>query len=247
LASIKKARVEVVKKPAISILSGGDELLKQCQKDPANLANNYALVVAGFASELGANAKLWGIMPDELDTVTKKIRDALETSDIVITIGGSSAGVKDFVPDAVNALGKPGVVVQGVLLRPGAVSGFGLVNGKPVVMLPGHIGSCVAGFFLFVAPLINAYLGLAHDALPRVNATLSEEVETGPQYGFLLVQVRRIDGRFVAEPVEGGSSALTTIVKSSGYAMIPPYMKLSEDEEVLVFLFNKLEATQISG
>ncbi len=60
--------------------------------------------------------------------------------------------MKDFVPDAINLLGKPGVIVQGVSLRPGAVSGFGIVNGKPIVMLPGHIGSCIAGFYLFAAP-----------------------------------------------------------------------------------------------
>ena len=50
-----------------------------------------------------------------MEKVTAKISEALAKSDIVVTIGGSSVGVKDFVPDAVNALGKPGVVVQGVL------------------------------------------------------------------------------------------------------------------------------------
>ncbi len=100
-----------------------------------------------------------GIMPDSMEAVQAKIGEALAKADIVVTIGGSSVGVKDFVPDAVNALGKPGVVVQGVRLRPGAVSGFGVVDGKPVVMLPGHIGSCIAGFYLFAAPLISLYTG----------------------------------------------------------------------------------------
>ena len=149
LASLGLAAVEVVKKPKIAILSGGDELIKQTSKNPAKIANNYALVVAGLASELGASAEMAGIMPDALEKVQAKIAEALVDSDIVITIGGSSVGVKDFVPDAVNALGEPGVVVQGVLLRPGAISGFGMVGGKPVVMLPGHIGSCIAGFYLF--------------------------------------------------------------------------------------------------
>jgi molybdopterin molybdotransferase len=245
LASIKLAKAEVFKKPAVSIISGGDELLKQCQKDPDAIANNYALVVAGLASELGAAPKLLGIMPDALDKVTQKIREAVETSDIVVTIGGSSVGVKDFVPDAVNALGEPGVLVQGVSLRPGAISGFGLVNGKPVVMLPGHIGSCIGGFYLFVAPLIAVYSGLAADSAPRVPAVLGEAVETGPQFRFLLVNVRRADGKLVATPSQGGSSALTTIVKSNGYAIVPPHTKLAKGEGVTVCLFNKLEMTQI--
>ena len=246
LASIKLTSAEVFKKPKVAIISGGDELLKQCRKDPAAIANNYALVVAGLASELGAAPKLEGIMSDALDKVTKKISQALENSDIVVTIGGSSVGVKDFVPDAVNALGKPGVVVQGVSLRPGAISGFGLVDGKPIVMLPGHIGSCIAGFYLFVAPLISVYSGLSPDvAVPRITATLGAEVEIGPQFRFLLIHLRRVDGKFVADPAEGGSSALTTIVKSNGYAMIHPHSKLDVGAQVTVFLFSKLELTQI--
>jgi molybdenum cofactor synthesis domain-containing protein len=247
LASVKMVRVEVFRKPTVSIISGGDELIKQCQKDHSTIANNYALVVAGLSSELGADPKLLGIVPDDSEKVAEKIKAALEISDVVVTIGGSSVGIKDFVPNAINAVGKPGVVVQGVLLRPGAISGFGLVNGKPIVMLPGHIGSCIAGFYLFVAPLISVYYGLGEDvALPMVNAVLGEAVETGPQFRFLFVRVRRIDGKFVAEPVEGGSSALTTIVKSNGYAIIAPHTNSAKGSEVTVFLFNKLELLQVS-
>ncbi len=169
LASVGLAKAEVFKKPTVAILSGGDELIRQTQKNPEKIANNYALVIAGLASELGASASMLGIMPDSMDKVQAKIGEALAQADIVVTIGGSSVGVKDFVPDAVNALGKPGVVVQGVLLRPGAVSGFGVVDGKPVVMLPGHIGSCIAGFYLFAAPLISQYTGAKAGMQPHCN------------------------------------------------------------------------------
>jgi molybdopterin molybdotransferase len=246
LASIGLSEAEVARKPKIAILSGGDELIIQCQKTPNKIANNYALVVAGLTSELGAEAKLHGIMPDALDKVQTKIAEALADSDIVVTIGGSSVGVKDFVPDAVNALGKPGVVVQGVLLRPGAISGFGIVDGKPVVMLPGHIGSCIAGFYLFVAPLISHYSGMAGDGLLAcLSAELAEDLETGPQFRFLLTSVKRVEGKLLAEPVEGGSSALTTIVKSNGYVIVAPHTKLSKGSIVDVYLFGKLELSQI--
>jgi len=246
LASLGLSAVEVVRKPRIAILSGGDELIKQSSKNPTRIANNYALVVAGLASELGADAEMAGIMPDALEKVTAKIAKALTDSDIVVTIGGTSMGVKDFVPDAVNALGKPGVAVQGVSLRPGAVSGFGIVNGKPVVMLPGHIGSCIAGFYLFAAPLISQYLGIDGDGmLPKLSAELAEDLETGPQFRFQLVHVRRLVGKFLAKQVEGGSSALTTIVKSNGYIIVPPHTTLAKGSRVEVYLFGKLELSQI--
>jgi len=69
LASIGLAAAEVFKKPTIAILSGGDELIKQCQKSPEKFANNYALVVSGLAMELGASPTLLGIMPDSYDEV----------------------------------------------------------------------------------------------------------------------------------------------------------------------------------
>jgi molybdopterin molybdotransferase len=246
LASLGASSAEVVKKPKIAIISGGDELIKQASKNPSKIANNYALVVAGLASELGAEAEMVGIMPDSLYEVQAKIADALADSDIVVTIGGTSVGMKDFVPDAVNVLGKPGVAVQGVSLRPGAVSGFGIVNGKPVVMLPGHIGSCIAGFYLFVAPLISHYIGLdGAGMLPKLSAELAEDLETGPQFRFQLTRIKPADGKLLAEQVEGGSSALTTIVKSNGYTIVPPHTTLAKGSRVEVYLFGKLELSQI--
>jgi molybdopterin molybdotransferase len=246
LASIGLTKAEVFKKPTVAILSGGDELIRQCRKNPERIANNYALIVAGLASELGASAALLGIMPDSSDKVQAKISEALAQADIVVTIGGSSVGVKDFVPDAVNSLGKPGVVTHGVLLRPGAVSGFGVVDGKPVVMLPGHIGSCIAGFYLFVAPLISQYVGLeGARMLPCLTAELTEEVDSGPQFRFLLLHLTRAEGKFSAKSVEGGSSALTTIVKSNGYAIIAPHTTLEKGSKVEVSLFGKLELSEL--
>jgi len=131
-------------------------------------------------------------------------------------------------------------------LRPGAVSGFGLVDGKPIIMLPGHIGSCIAGFYLFGVPLIGMFCGLSKDnVLPKMTAQLSEGVENGTQFRFLLVHLTRHGEELVAEPAKGGSSALTTIVKSSGYTIIPPHAKLEKGKDISVFLFGKLELSHL--
>ena len=246
LAQVGLSKAEVYKKPKIAILSGGDELIKQSQKAPQKISNNYALVVAQLVIELGADAELKGIMADSLGQVEARIRQALSEADVVITIGGTSMGVKDFVPDAIDNLGKPGVVVQGIALRPGAVSGFGIVNGKPIIMLPGHIGSCIAGFYHFVAPTIRVLSGAQRNTfLPTLIAELSESVDSGPQFKFLMLNIKRVDFGFVAEPVEGGSSALSTIVKTNGYTLIPSHTTLSKSKKVTVHLFGKLEMSQI--
>jgi molybdopterin biosynthesis enzyme len=81
--------------------------------------------------------------------------------------------------------------------------------------------------------------------LPRLNAELNEAYENGPQFRFLLVSAKRVEGKFVAAPVEGGSSALSTIVKSNGYTIIPPHTKIAKGASIDVFLFGKLELSQI--
>jgi molybdenum cofactor synthesis domain-containing protein len=247
LAQVGLAEAEIYKKPRIAILSGGDELIKESQKTPRKIVNNYSLVVAQLAIELGADAELKGIMADSLEQVEARISQALFEADVVVTIGGTSMGIKDFVPDAINILGKPGVVVQGIALRPGAVSGFGIVNGKPIIMLPGHIGSCIAGFYHFVAPTIRVLSGAQRNTcLPTLSAELSESVDSGPQFKFLMLNIKRDDTGFVAKPVEGGSSALSTIVKANGYALIPPHTTLAKANKVTVYLFSKLELAEIA-
>jgi molybdopterin biosynthesis enzyme len=113
-------------------------------------------------------------------------------------------------------------------------------------MLPGHIGSCIAGFYLFVAPLIRHYLGLDSDGLlPKLSAELAENLETGPQFRFQLTHLKRVEDKLLAEQVEGGSSALTTIVKSNGYIIVPPHTTITKGSRVEVYLFGKLELSQI--
>jgi molybdenum cofactor synthesis domain-containing protein len=246
LASLGMTHVEVIKKPKIAIISGGDELIKQKMMTPEKIVNNYALVVAGLASELGGDPELRGIANDTLEDVKRLISSALEDSDIVVTIGGCSMGKKDFVPDAINALGKPGVIVQGVLLGPGAVSGFGLVKEKPVVILPGNIGGCIAGFFLFVVPLIGIYCGLGKaNVLPCLKTKLKEDYETRAQYRFALMNVKQEQGEFWAVPVDGVSGALVTLIKANGFAIIPPKMILRKGDTIDTFLFSRQELAQV--
>lgn len=245
LASIGFAKAPVFKKPSVAILSGGDELIRQTQRNPEVIANNYALVISGLAMELGAQADMLGIMPDDSAQVQAKIADALVKADMVITIGGSSVGVKDFVPDAVNVLGKPGVVLQGISLKPGGVSGFGIVDGKPVIMLPGHIGSCIAGFYLLAAPTITTYTGFEGGSLlPTFTAELAKAVDSGPLFRFLLLHIRRFEDKLIAEPIRGASSALTTIAKSNGYTILPSHTELAAGSKVDVCLFSKSELIQ---
>jgi molybdopterin biosynthesis enzyme len=83
--------------------------------------------------------------------------------------------------------------------------------------------------------------------LPRLTAELTEEFDSGPQFRFLLVHLTRAEDKFLAKPVEGGSSALTTVVKSNGYAVVSPHTTLTKRSKVEVSLFGKLELSELES
>src|SRR4029077_9631518 len=92
------------------------------------------------------------------------LRTARATSDLVLVSGGSSVSEKDAVAWAINAMGAPGVVVAGVNIKPGKPTILGVVDGTPVVGLPGHPVSGMVIFDVFVRDLMR---GLAGRTPPR--------------------------------------------------------------------------------
>jgi len=242
LAALGMKSVKVFRKPRVGIISVGDELVKLNEEKTDKIANNYALVISALASEFGATPQLFGIVPDDIDEIKKSITEAVDRSDIVVTIAGCSVGPKDLVPDAIDALEVSGLVFHGVKLSPGKVMGAGIVKHKPVVMLPGHIVSAYAGFFLLVAPLIAQYIGLGKEfPLPIVRARLTEDVKARSTATFLRLRLTHTNGEFEAKPVHGGSSVLTTLVNSNGYMIVPKGEELKKGTTVKVILYDKYE------
>jgi molybdenum cofactor synthesis domain-containing protein len=242
LAGIRVNSVKVFRKPRVGIISVGDELVKLSGEDPSRTANNHALIISSLVSEFGGIPQLFGIVPDDLGQIKERISEAMDKADIAVTIAGCSVGVKDLVPDAINALSGPGIVFHGVKLSPGRVMGAGVVKGKPIVMLPGHIVSAYAGFYLLLVPLIAKHSGLkAESLLPVVRAKIAQDVRAKPIATFLRVHLTRVNDEFVAKPVHGGSSALTTLVNSHGYTIVPRGKGLEKGTSVDVVLYDRQE------
>lgn len=246
LAGIKMKSVKVFKKPRVAIISVGDELVKLSEKEPDQIVNNYALIISSLVSEFGAIPEQFGIIPDNLEEIKKAISNAVKKTHFCITIAGCSVGPKDLVPDAVAALSKQGLIFHGVKLSPGKVMGAGIVNGKPVIMLPGYIASAYAGFYLLIVPLIARYLGLGKNfPLPVVKAKMTKDLEPRSINTFLRVRLKEINGELMADPVHGGSGVLHTLVKSHGYTIVPQGKGLKKNEVIKVFLYDRYEFTDV--
>jgi molybdopterin molybdotransferase len=244
LAGIGVKAVKVFKKPRVAVIATGDELFELSKLNSTGIADNYALIVSSLILELGGIAIRMGIVPDELSEIKGKINEALEKADIIVTIGGCSVGEKDLVPDAIDSFGKPGIIVHGIRVKPGKVTGFGVIKGKPVVMLPGLIASTIAGFYLILAPLVSLYRGSTEgNGFPIINAKMNRDLEADKSslWRFITVHVRRVNSTFVAEPILGGASSLSRFTKSNGFILLPPKKALEKGEEVNVTMFSNEE------
>jgi len=248
LAALGISPVDVVEKPKVGILSTGNELVELGKKpQPNQIIDSNRYIISGLVTELGAKPMNLGIARDNQDEIGAKISEGLAKADVVITTGGTSVGVADLVPMVINKLGKPGVVVHGVALRPGMPTALAVLKGKPVFVLSGYAVAATVGFEVFARPVILKLLGIEHESRPLLKAKLTRRVSgvLGRRV-FLRVNVFERDNDFFAEPVRTkGSGLLTTMTKANGYVVIPEDREgLEQGETVMVHLFAPIGGAQ---
>jgi molybdopterin molybdotransferase len=234
LASVGIERVPALARPRVAILSTGDELVGAGQ-EPApgqvresNAAGLYACVLRDGGAPVPC-----GIVRDDADEVRLRLRSALESGDLLLVSGGSSVGERDFVPAALAAMGRPGMLLHGVALKPGKPTGFFVLDGRVAVSLPGHPVSALVVYELFVRPALLRLGGDAAWQMPRgfVEAELTEAV-SAPRDRDFYCRVRVEGGRAV--PMAGGSSLLSSLVHGSGLLRVPQGTRHNSGDRVRV-------------
>jgi molybdopterin molybdotransferase len=245
-AALGCTELKVAEKPKIAIIATGNEIAEVGTERQANqIYDSNKTMIAAMCHELGAETSDLGIAKDNIDEIAQKIQTALKASDAIITTGGTSVGGLDLVPDAVNKLGKPGVIAHGMALRPAMPTAVGMLEGKPVLILSGNPVAAVIGFEVFGRPLICRMLGMPkEEPRPIVSAVLARRVTSVlGRKTFVRVHVVLKDGALVAEPVSAkGSGAISTMTQSNGFLIVPENREgVAEGETVIVHMFGSVE------
>lgn len=242
LAGLGLNQLKVYEEPKLAVISVGDELVEIENAKEENIPNNYSLLITDLAQSAGAHSITRGIVSDDVDRIVNEISKILDEVEIIATIGGCSVGENDTVPRAINSLGNPGVIVHGVSISPGHVMGAGVIDGKPLAMLPGHAVACTAGFYQFIYPLINKFRGLKHGLYPRIKAKLDTDIRAKSKHTFIRVSLKRdSNGDLVANPIHGGSNVLSTLVEANAFRVFSPNSSYSKGEKIQFKLFSPLE------
>ncbi len=225
LAGIGVSRIKVYRKPRVGLLSTGDEIVPYTETPPpGKIRDINRIALCGQIQRTGAYVTDYGIIRDTEDVFYPAIQKAIEENDLVLFSGGSSVGARDLGERAIESIGKPGILVHGVALKPGKPIIIGLIDTTPVFGLPGHPVSAMVCFDFFVQPALEKLSGLlSHMNIPSptVTARLTRNINSAAgRRDLVRVQLEHIDGALAAHPVLGKSGSISTLSRAHGYFLI---------------------------
>jgi molybdenum cofactor synthesis domain-containing protein len=248
LAAIGLTKVMVYKRPKVAILSTGAEVVEPGKSlPPGKIYDINAHALSAAVLESGGEPIDLGIIPDRRELLKKSLEKALHSADAVITSGGVSVGPKDLTPQIVNGLGKPGVIVSGIAVKPGKPTTLAVVDGKPVFSLPGHPTSSLFMFIVFVRPVLLKLAGRSEEMMPKLKAvTATKMFAARGRRTFVMVNLAYDKSRtlFVIPVPTGLSGAITTLARADGFVEISEKQQFVDaGTEVDVYLFGKFRRT----
>lgn len=214
----------VVQRPRVSLFSTGDELVPPETGDlqPGQIRDINSSTIWSLCQRAGADAQIRGIVRDEPEDLYAALSAALPEADMLVITAGSSVSVRDMTATTINRLGGPGVLVHGVAARPGKPTILAVVDGKPVIGLPGNPVSALVMFTLFGVPAISCLLGEAAPRQVHVSAQVTVNVASAAgREDYVPVRLRDRDGALWAEPVFGKSNLIFTLVGADGLLKVP--------------------------
>lgn len=234
LASLGRARANVIRRPVVAVLATGNELVdpgKPLQVGKLYNSNSYS--IAAQILRYGGIPKLLGIARDNEASLVNKLHRGRQ-ADLFITIGGVSMGDYDMVK---NVLAKQGeIVFWQVRTKPGKPLAFGTIRGTgkngevrniPQLGLAGNSVSCMINFELFARPAILKMMGRTNLAKPSVEATIGDRIDNRDgRRIFARVKVEKRDGSYYARLTgPQGSGILSSMILANGLAVVPEEKK----------------------
>ncbi len=174
LAGLGRSIISVYKKPAVSVLSTGDELVAVDEKiSPGKIRNSSSYAIYSYLKEWNVKAKMLGIERDDAEKISNKIKDALSDSDLLITTGGVSVGDYDLLKEALNLIGAD-ILFWKTNFKPGMAVIAAVYQEKVILALSGNPTAALICLFLFGQPLIRKMSGYQNYHTGEILVKLTE-------------------------------------------------------------------------
>ena len=137
--------VEVIKRPRVGLIPTGTEIIEP-DKEPGegDIIESNSRMFAAMTINYGGIPRRYAPVEDDYDKIKDAMKKSPEENDIVVVNAGSSAGTEDYTVHILREMGE--VLVHGVAIKPGKPVILSIVDGKPVIGLPGYPVSAYIDF-----------------------------------------------------------------------------------------------------
>lgn len=232
LASQGLKDVKVYAKPKVAIMSSGEEVVEQGKElKPGQLYDINSYTISSVVKENGGEPYRTGILHDTIEDIRDNIAKVLETCDVLVFSGGSSAGEKDLITEVIAEKGI--VLFHGLKIKPGKPTMFAMIDDKPIFGMPGTPASAVINSIHFIGPALRIMGHLPPKKQETVEARLSRTI-SGDRERVQFMTVK-LEGD-TAVPVFVESSAITSIARADGFFRLEVGQTVNEGETVTVTL-----------
>jgi putative molybdopterin biosynthesis protein len=194
-----------------------------------------ALVTAG-----GGIAEHSAPVTDDYALIKAAVAAAVAENDLVLVNAGSSAGTEDYTVHVLRELGE--VIVHGVAMKPGKPVILAVVQGKPVIGIPGYPVSAYLTYENFAGPVLSILSGYKELGMERVEAVIARRLVSSLKHReYVRVKVGRVDGKLVASPLARGAGAAMSLVRADGFCVIEQNCEgLEAGDKISVDLYRSL-------
>ena len=214
LAAAGHDQIEVFIKPRVALLLLGDEIQLNGLPKDGLVRDSLGPQLPGWLERLGCEVSHIQYVSDQLDLTVAAIDEASRDFDLVVTTGGTADGPRDFLHKAITELNGE-IKVDKVAVRPGHPQLLAMVNGKPLIGLPGNPQSAVVALMTLGQPLLDTYFGRALRELPLISS--DDQFEAQPGFTRLVLGTLQHGkfsmGRYL------GSAMLRSLAHAEGFAV----------------------------
>ena len=184
LASMGITTIEVYRKPKVSLIITGNELIKPGEPlEEGKVYESNSFGLKACLQKEGIDQVSIFYAQDNLVDTEEKIQQALKVSDLVLLTGGVSVGDYDFVAKACVNQGVS-ILFHGVKQKPGKPLFLGSIGSQLIFGLPGNPASVLSCFQQYVLLAINQFTGKKEEC--PIFAKLNEPYEKKNSLCFFL-------------------------------------------------------------
>ena len=191
------------------------------------------------------------MLPDNLEILKEYVERGAKEYDIVLVGAGSAKGRRDHTIEVFESLGE--VLFRGVRVKPGRPAMAAVINGKPVICLPGFPMSTAVTLWSLVYPLLRLLTGRAADQTEMIKDAIGT-LESRPakllvQHSspagieeWLRVKTARVGDKLYAWALTSGASVLWALAESDAIAMLPPSaLECEKETEINLWMTRKVD------